>query len=35
MVLIVKSWWFFVRMALEHDIGFARAYMAGELEVSR
>lgn len=34
-VLKINSWWFFVRMALEHDIGFARAYMAGELEVRK
>lgn len=33
MVLRVQSWWFFVRVALEYDLGLARAYMAGEFEV--
>lgn len=32
-VLRVQSWWFFVRVALEYDLGLARAYMAGEFEV--
>jgi cyclopropane-fatty-acyl-phospholipid synthase len=34
-VLVVKSWWFFVRVALEYDLGLARSYMAGEFEVER
>ena len=28
-VLRLQSWWFFVRVALEYDLGLARAYMAG------
>ena len=26
----VFDWWFFVRVALEYDLGLARSYMAGE-----
>lgn len=32
--LVVKDWWFFVRVALEYDLGLARAYMAGRLEMN-
>jgi hypothetical protein len=28
--LRVFDWWFFVRVALEYDLGLARSYMAGE-----
>lgn len=31
--MVVKDWWFFVRVALEYDLGLARSYMAGEFEV--
>jgi hypothetical protein len=33
-VLVIRSWWFFVRVALEYDLGLARSYMAGDFEVS-
>eukprot|EP00611_Tribonema_gayanum_P027197 TRINITY_DN6646_c0_g1_i1.p1 TRINITY_DN6646_c0_g1~~TRINITY_DN6646_c0_g1_i1.p1 ORF type:complete len:495 (-),score=191.00 TRINITY_DN6646_c0_g1_i1:1535-2965(-) len=32
--LRVFDWWFFVRVALEYDLGLARAYMAGEWGVA-
>ncbi|KAG5191113.1 Mycolic acid cyclopropane synthetase-domain-containing protein [Tribonema minus] len=32
--LRVFDWWFFVRVALEYDLGLARAYMAGEWAVA-
>lgn len=34
-MVVVKDWWFFVRVALEYDLGLARSYMAGEFEVRR
>ncbi|CAN0061297.1 unnamed protein product, partial [Hapterophycus canaliculatus] len=29
----VFDWWFFVRVAMEYDLGLARSYLAGEWEV--
>ena len=29
--LRIFDWWFFVRIALEYDLGLARSYMAGQL----
>uniref|UniRef100_A0A7S2XUH5 Amine oxidase domain-containing protein n=1 Tax=Fibrocapsa japonica TaxID=94617 RepID=A0A7S2XUH5_9STRA len=29
----VFDWWFFVRVALEYDLGLARSYLAGEWEI--